>query len=47
VVVENGVSGIYDRGRDELRAIGASLMTGEEIAMSLWRAAETAWSSSV
>jgi nicotinamidase-related amidase len=45
VVVENGVSGIYDRGRDELCAIGARLMTGEEIATSLRRAAETAWSS--
>jgi nicotinamidase-related amidase len=45
VVVENGVSGIYDRGRDELRAIGARLMTGEEIAASLRRAAETAWGS--
>jgi nicotinamidase-related amidase len=32
VVVENAVSGLYDRGRDELRAIGATLMTGEEIA---------------
>jgi nicotinamidase-related amidase len=38
VVVENAVSGLYDRGRDELRAIGARLMTGEEIAASLRRA---------
>lgn len=39
VVVENAVSGLYDRGCDELRAIGARLMTGEEIAASLRRAA--------
>lgn len=38
VVAENAVSGLYDRGRDELRAIGASLMTGEEIAASLRQA---------
>jgi nicotinamidase-related amidase len=41
VVVENAVSGLYDRGRDELRGIGAKLMTGEEIAASLRQAAET------
>jgi nicotinamidase-related amidase len=40
-VVEDAVSGLYDRGRDELRAIGARLMTGAEIAASL-RAAQTA-----
>jgi nicotinamidase-related amidase len=39
VVAENAVSGLYDRGRDELRAIGVRLMTGEEIAASLRRAA--------
>jgi nicotinamidase-related amidase len=42
VVAENAVSGLYDRGRDELRAIGARLMTGEEIAASLQRAAAVA-----
>jgi nicotinamidase-related amidase len=41
VVAENAVSGLYDRGRDELRAIGARLMTGEEIAASLRQTAET------
>lgn len=41
VVVEDAVSGLYDRGRDELRRIGAQLMTGEELAASLRRAAET------
>ena len=40
VVAENAVSGLYERGRDELRAIGARLMTGEEIAASLQRKAE-------
>jgi nicotinamidase-related amidase len=38
VVVEDAVSGLYDRGRDELRAIGARLMMGAEIAASLRRA---------
>ena len=37
VVAENAVSGLYDRGRDELRAIGVALMTGREIAASLRR----------
>ena len=41
VVAENAVSGLYDRGRDELRAIGVRLMTGEEIAASLRRKEET------
>jgi len=35
VVVEDAVSGLYDRGRDELRAIGVQLMRGEELAASL------------
>jgi nicotinamidase-related amidase len=39
VIAVDGVSGLYDRGRDELRAIGATLMAGEEIAASLRRKA--------
>jgi nicotinamidase-related amidase len=35
VVAEDAVSGLYDRGRDELRGIGARLMTGAEIAALL------------
>ncbi|HEY7256335.1 MAG TPA: isochorismatase family cysteine hydrolase [Solirubrobacterales bacterium] len=42
VVAEDAVSGLYDRGRDELRAIGVRLMTAAEIAASLRRKAEAA-----
>jgi len=35
VAVEDAISGLYDRGRDELRAIGVRLMTGEELAQQL------------
>jgi nicotinamidase-related amidase len=35
VVVEDGVSGLYDRGREELRNIGVRLMTGGELTAAL------------
>lgn len=35
VLVEDAISGLYDRGRDELRNIGVELMTGEELAAAL------------
>jgi nicotinamidase-related amidase len=35
VLAEDAVSGLYDRGRDELHNIGVRLMTSEEIAASL------------
>ena len=39
VVAEDAISGLYDRGRDELRNIGVRLMTSEEIVSSLKSAA--------
>lgn len=35
VLAEDAISGLYDRGRDELRNIGVRLMTSGEIAASL------------
>lgn len=35
VAVEDAISGLYDRGRDELRNIGVQLMTGADLAESL------------
>lgn len=35
VVAEDAISGLYDRGREELRAIGVHLLASEEIAASL------------
>jgi nicotinamidase-related amidase len=41
VLVEDAISGLYDRGRDELANIGVQLMPTEEIAASLQPAAAT------
>ena len=41
VAVEDGISGLYDRGREELRNIGVRLMTGEELSASLNAGATT------
>jgi nicotinamidase-related amidase len=42
LVADDAVSGLYDRGRAELGAIGARLMSGEEIAASLLSTASEA-----
>jgi nicotinamidase-related amidase len=41
ILAEDAVSGLYDRGRDELRNIGVHLMSSENIAASLQPAAAT------
>lgn len=35
ILVEDAVSGLYDRGREELRRIGVRLMRGDEVVASL------------
>jgi nicotinamidase-related amidase len=42
VLAEDAISGLYDRGRNELRNIGVRLMASDEIAASLSPAAATA-----
>lgn len=39
VLIEDAISGLYDRGRDELRNIGVRLMTSQEVVASLRRRA--------
>lgn len=41
VVAEDAISGLYDRGREELRNIGVRLMTSEEIVASVGTPAST------
>jgi nicotinamidase-related amidase len=35
VLVEDAISGLYDRGRDEMKNIGVTLMTANQLAQSL------------
>ena len=47
VLAEDAISGLYDRGRDELRNIGVQLMASEEITASLEATAATTGSGAL